>query len=228
MKPRVLFCDNHLIVVEKPTGLATQSDRKNERSLTTWVREWVKETFDKPGAAFAEPIHRLDKVTSGLVLFAKTGKALSRMVAEVRGGRWKKSYFALVESTDLMPQGVLEHHLIKESFRSRVDHRIGSLAQTHYRLIAAGEEMSLLLLSPLTGRYHQLRAQLAQMGWPIVGDGKYGARQIVRNHGIYLHHAHCSIEHPISGKRASFGVLAPDFWPQWALKAMRNAPDQAN
>ncbi len=227
MKPRIIFYDNHLIVVEKPTGLATQSDRENERSLTAWVRGWVKETFDKPGAVFAEPIHRLDKVTSGLVLFAKTGKALTRMVAEVREGRWKKSYFALVEGSGLMSEGVLEHFLIRESFRSRIDHRVGSLAQMHYRLIATSEDLSLLLLSPQTGRYHQLRAQLAHMGWPIGGDGKYGARGIVRDQGIYLHHAHCSIEHPISGKRATFEVLAPDFWPQWALEAMRDALNYA-
>lgn len=228
MNPRVLFCDNHLIAVDKPTGLATQSDRDNEHSLTLWVRQWVKEIFEKPNAAFAEPIHRLDKVTSGLVIFAKTGKALSRMTAEVRQRRWQKSYFALVEAKQMAPEGTLEHHLVRRSFRSKVnEYPIGSVAKTHYRLLARSEGLCLLLLSPQTGRYHQLRVQLAHMGWPIGGDGKYGAQRIKGDGGIYLHHGRCAIAHPIDKQTLSFEVMPPLFWPQWALEVLCKTSDQS-
>lgn len=222
----ILHFDNHLIVVNKPIGLATHSDQNNDKSLTSAIRLWIQKHFDKPSGAFAEPIHRLDKVTSGLVVFAKTSKALSRLVKEVREGRFEKTYLALVQKGDIPSKGTLKHDLKRLPFRAAIKEGEGVAAVTEFEVIAVCNGFSLLQLRPITGRYHQLRAQLAHMGWPICGDGKYGASSCL-DEGIFLHHFQCRFLHPVNKTTAIYQAPLPPNWPAWAIQEITKTRSQA-
>ena len=166
MKP--IYCDNHLLVLEKPAGIATQPDFHEA------AKGWVKEAFSKPGNVFLEPIHRLDRPASGIVVFARTSKALSRLNEAMRQKKMKKFYIAKVEG-EVEEEGVLEHLLIHGDFRAYVDPK-GKIALLRFRRIALTKTHSVVEVELETGRYHQIRAQFAAIGHPIVGDGKYGSR----------------------------------------------------
>lgn len=226
MKPEVLYCDNHVVVVAKPAGLATQCDQSNSISLTTWARSWLKTKFSKPFCAFAEPIHRLDKDVSGLVVFAKTGKGLARLVGQVREGHFRKVYYALVQGAIPRSNGVLENWLVRGSFSTQVaDSKRGRWAQLEFGVIDAQKGQTLLEIWPQTGRYHQIRAQLAHCGFPILGDVKYGAETIEDEleRCIYLHHGQCAISHPIGGRQLLWRIAPGVHWPTWARAAIASS-----
>ncbi len=190
MKP--IFSDNHLLIVEKPPNIATQPDLEEQ------AKAWVKQKYAKPGNVFLEPVHRLDKPASGLVLFARTSKALSRLHAQMRHRKIAKTYYALVSPLPSVPEGDLEHDLVHEDFRARIADRSDPRAKQallHYRLLNAE---GLLEIALYTGRYHQIRAQLASIGAPIRGDRKYGSKAAWKE-GIALHHARMEFAHPITG-----------------------------
>lgn len=221
--PRVVYGDNHVIAVDKPAGLATHEDCCNLEALTLWVRAWVKKSWGKERAAFAHPVHRLDKDTSGLVLFAKTSKALRRMNASIRAKEFSKRYFALVESTEVPPNGILENWLQRENFCTRVQSgRTGQWAQLQFSRVTIHRGLCLLAVFPTTGRYHQIRAQLANMGWPIFGDVKYGGSLVsaeMEQRGIYLHHGGCTLPHPTTRAQLCVQCPLPTIWPKWSQEA---------
>ncbi len=190
MKP--VFCDNHILVLEKPAGIATQPD------FHEMARSWVKENFKKPGNVFLEPIHRIDKPVGGLVLFARTSKALTRLNESMRKKECEKTYLAKVEGT-LPPKGTLVHHLSHGNFRAVVD-REGKEAILHYKVRPDG----LLEIILETGRYHQIRAQFSAIGHPIVGDEKYGS--LTKSPAIALQHYRFVFPHPITKERLTFEV----------------------
>jgi len=186
----IVYSDNHLLVVEKPAEVATQPD------LTEMGQAWIKKKYQKPGNVFLHPIHRLDKAVSGLVLFARTSKALSRLQEMMRERKIEKIYHALVEGELPEAQGRLVHHLKHGSFRAEVS-REGKEAVLDYRVLKQERGVALLEINLVTGRYHQIRAQLSDIGCPILGDEKYGSRRSWPK-GIALHHSELRFEHPVT------------------------------
>jgi 23S rRNA pseudouridine1911/1915/1917 synthase len=186
----IIYSDNHLLVVEKPAEIPTQPD------LTELAKDWVKKKYNKPGNIYLHPIHRLDRVVSGLVLFARTSKALSRLQEMMRERKIEKIYHALVDGDFPEEEGRLVHHLIHGSFRAEVS-KEGKEAILDYRVLKHEKDSTLLEIHLITGRYHQIRAQLSNIGYPILGDEKYGSKK-KRPKGITLHHSEMRFEHPVT------------------------------
>lgn len=184
-----IFCDNHVLVLEKPAGIATQPDFHEA------ARGYVKERFHKPGNVFLEPIHRLDKPVGGLVLFARTSKALSRLNEAMRKRKIQKFYLALVEGK-MEGEGELVHHLVHGDFKAHVDPS-GKEARLRYTVLRKERNQTLLEVELLTGRYHQIRCQMAEIGHPVVGDAKYGSKQ--KRGEIALFHHLLIFPHPTLG-----------------------------
>ncbi len=207
----ILHCDNHLLVVDKAAGMLTQASSDSfapcEEALDTLAKAWVKQQFQKTGNVFLEPIHRLDKPVSGLVLFARSSKALSRLQEQMRCRTIKKTYYATVEGHPPLQKGRLENYLIHDAFHARIVEKGAEgakLAVLDYRVVSSTEITSFLEIELYTGRYHQIRAQLAHSGCPILGDAKYGARQVYNREGIALRHGKLSFSHPISKEVVEF------------------------
>lgn len=192
-KKNIIFCDNHLLVVDKPVGMATQPD------LEECAKAWVKKKFNKPGNVFLEPAHRLDKPVSGLVLFARTSKALSRLQAMMREREIRKTYLALVEGKLRDQEGTLKHRLVHDEFHARVDEE-GKEAILHYRVLGTHKNVNLVEVVLETGRYHQIRAQFSAIGCPIVGDQKYRSTQSFPE-GIALQHQKLEFKHPVTKEK---------------------------
>jgi len=183
-----IFCDNHLLVLDKPAGIATQPD------FHELAKNYIKEAFNKPGKVFLEPIHRLDKPVGGLVLFARTSKALSRMNEAMREKKLKKIYRARVEGI-VEETGTLKHFLTHGEYRALIDPN-GKEAILHFERLEIFGDNSHVEIELETGRYHQIRAQFSAIGHPILGDQKYGAKK--RQENIALHHYKLQFPHPIS------------------------------
>jgi len=197
----VLYEDNHLIAVCKPAGLLTQETAENHESLENQVKAWIKDKYQKPGNVFLGVIHRLDRPVSGIVLFAKTSKALSRLNEAIRSRSMQKTYHALVEGRPAQESATLEHWLIHDDYRAQVCMRAepdAKKARLHYKTLKRNPDTTLLEVILETGRYHQIRAQCAAIGHPIVGDAKYGSRRTFAEGAIALHHYQLKLEHPIT------------------------------
>ncbi|MBS0615641.1 MAG: RNA pseudouridine synthase [Verrucomicrobia bacterium] len=197
-KESIVFLDNHLLAVDKPAMVETQGE------LLTAAKQWIKDRFKKPGAVFLEPIHRLDKPACGIVLFARTSKALSRLQEEMRERRIKKTYHAIIEGTLPAKEGTLRHHLTHGEFRAHVDAK-GKEAILHYSVIEKKGNKTLIEISLETGRYHQIRAQLGAIKCPILGDKKYGSHTDYSS-GIALRHVCMELEHPVTKQPLSLKI----------------------
>jgi 23S rRNA pseudouridine1911/1915/1917 synthase len=196
---KVISVDNHTLVVCKRAGLATQKNEQDSSSLEEEAKAWVKQTYNKPGAVFLEPIHRLDKPVSGLVLFARTSKALSRLQEQMRERKIEKSYLALVEGILPQQEGRLEHFLIHDFHHARVSAPSDPRAKQailDYRVQETRLGMSFVQITLHTGRYHQIRAQFGAIGFPVCGDERYGSKK--KSEAIRLHHFKLSYHHPIT------------------------------
>lgn len=203
MLPQILYEDNHLLVVNKPAGILTQPSGTQQKNLEDICKKWIKETYHKPGKVFLEAAHRLDKPVSGIVVFARTSKALSRLNASVRDQEFNKIYCAIVEGFPKQSTGILEHYLIHDDYQSRVVTKgtpQAKLCRLQYRILQNNDKYSLLEIILETGRYHQIRAQLAAWGHPIVGDAKYKSRQTFLPDTIALHHSMLRFPHPTQEK----------------------------
>jgi len=212
----VIFEDNHLLVVNKPAGLLTQPSGTTAKNLEEQAKKWLKDKYHKPGNVFLEAVHRLDKPVSGIVVFAKTSKALSRVNAFMRNKALKKIYYALVEGCPAKSEGVLEHYLIHNDFQAELapENLPGSkLARLSYRILRKDNAQSLLEVELDTGRYHQIRVQLSAMGHPIVGDVKYGSKSRIPSSGeaIALHHKYLEMPHPVTKEIMLFKAKNPDY-----------------
>lgn len=199
MKGRILYEDNHIVVVDKPRGLLTQASGTDRDNLEDLLKEEIRIRDNKPGNVFLHAVFRLDKPVSGIVLFAKTSKALSRLQQTQREKKAEKKYLALVEGRLAKDKGRLEHKLVHDSYRAKVSPE-GKLAKLRYQVVEADERQSLLQITLETGRYHQIRVQLATIGHPIVGDHKYGSSVDFEDGMIALHHETLKIAHPITGE----------------------------
>lgn len=199
LNDRILFADNHLLAVNKPAGLLTQDSGTGLRNLEDWAREWVRVDKNKPGAVFLNAVHRIDKVVSGIVLFARTSKALSRLNEDVRKRNVKKVYHVLVEADPKKPADKLVHWLSHEDHKARICREGDSGAQRavlSYRTLPRIGKFQCLEVDLETGRYHQIRAQLAAIGCPIVGDTKYGSKTKLPGGAIALHSRALHVMHP--------------------------------
>ncbi|WP_068471163.1 RluA family pseudouridine synthase [Candidatus Protochlamydia phocaeensis] len=208
----IIFEDNHLLVVNKPAGLLTQPSGTEQESVEQQAKAWLKVVRNKPGQVFLEAVHRLDKPVSGVVVFGKTSKALSRLNASIRAKQTKKLYYALVEGGPSASEGKLEHHLLHDDFFAQIvpaAHPQAKRASLFYRVIEQRGGLTLLEIELETGRYHQIRAQLAAIGCPIVGDDRYGSRLPFEKNGIALHHGCLQIPHPITQALCTFEAPLP-------------------
>ncbi|VHO00908.1 RNA pseudouridine synthase [Candidatus Rhabdochlamydia sp. T3358] len=199
---QIIFSDNHVLVVMKPAGLSTQPHYPIKDNLTDLAKAWVKKEYKKPGEVYLECIHRLDKPVSGLVLFARTSKALTRLQQSMREKQMSKTYFAWVETSEnLKTLKQLEHTLTHVNHRAKIvksNHIQGKLAQLEYSIIAEKGDFSLVKIKLHTGRYHQIRVQFSAIGSPVLGDVKYGSKKHLPKQKIALHHACMSFPHPIT------------------------------
>ena len=199
LQPLVLFADNHLLAVNKPAGLLSQDSGTGKRNLEDWAREWVRADKGKPGNVFLNAVHRIDRAVSGAVLFARTSKALSRLNEDIRKRNCQKIYHALVEAAPLKPSDKLIHWISHEHHRAEICREGESGAQRavlSYRVLKQSGDLTLVEVDLETGRYHQIRAQLAAIGCPIAGDEKYGAKRKTERNEIALHHRRLEVVHP--------------------------------
>lgn len=213
MSIHILYEDNHLLVVNKPAGLLTQPSGTQQNNLESLCKQWIKATYNKPGLVFLEAAHRLDKPVSGIVVFAKTSKALSRLNAAMRAGSFHKIYCAVIEGIPIKPEGVLEHYLLHEDYQSVVVARNtpeAKLCRLSYRVLRSDFKKALLEIILETGRYHQIRAQLSASGHPIVGDIKYKSSENYLPHAIALHHSQLKFPHPTLGHEVSIQAPIPE------------------
>ncbi|MDH3982378.1 MAG: RNA pseudouridine synthase [Kiritimatiellaceae bacterium] len=220
LNPLILFSDNHLLAVNKPTGLLSQDSGTGLRNLEDWAREWVRVDKNKPGAVFLNAVHRIDKAVSGIVLFSRTSKALSRLNEDIRQRNCKKIYHVLVENTPNKPADKLIHWLSHEDHRARIcreGEKGAQRAVLSYRVRPGGEDFQCLEVNLETGRYHQIRAQLAAIGCPIAGDEKYGAKKKSKSGEIALHHRQLEIIHPTQKKPVIIKAPYPANSPWWKL-----------
>jgi 23S rRNA pseudouridine1911/1915/1917 synthase len=204
---KIIFCDNHLLIVSKPAGISTQPHRAKEDNLLDQAKTWLRKQFQKSGKVFLEPIHRLDKPVSGLVLFARTSKALSRLQEMMRQYKIEKTYFAWIEGTLPQEKGTLEHYLFHDEHRARVvdkSYPESKLARLHFLQIDQLKTKSLVEIHLETGRYHQIRAQFAAISCPIIGDLKYGSTSCWKKDEIALHHGRLKFSHPVTKSSLCF------------------------
>ncbi len=202
LEGRILYEDNHLIVVNKRGGELVQGDRTGDKTLADLVKEYLKVTYNKKGNVYLGIPHRLDRPTSGLVVFAKTEKALVRLNELFKGNTIKKTYWAIVDNLPNEREGTLLHYIIRDTKANKsvalpVQRQKGKLAKMDYRLIAESKSYFLLEVLLHTGRHHQIRAQLAAIGLHIKGDLKYGFPRSNPDGGISLHARSITFVHPV-------------------------------
>ena len=208
----ILYEDNHLLVVNKRCGDLVQPDPSGESALEDQIKAYIKTRDSKPGAVFLGVVHRIDRPVSGAVLFAKTSKALVRLNEMLREGRIRKFYWALTEARPDPESGELRHYILRDGRTNRsraLDAPKGDAKEgiLRYETIGAGTHYTLVEVELLTGRHHQIRAQLSKIGCPIRGDLKYGARRSLPGGGISLHSRRVEFEHPV--RREPVSVTAP-------------------
>ena len=199
---RVVFEDNHLLVVNKLPGEIVQGDKTGDVPLLDKLKAYIAQVYQKPGAVFLGLVHRLDRPVSGLVIFARTSKALARMNALMRDHALEKRYWAITAKVPPNAEGQLEHWLIKnEKLNKSRPVSPGTpgarLARLKYKLLASADRYHLVEIELLTGRHHQIRVQLAAMGCPIKGDLKYGYPRSNPDGSIHLHARELAFSHPV-------------------------------
>jgi len=199
----VLYEDNHIIAVNKTCSEIVQGDKTGDQPLSETIKIYLKEKYDKPGEVFLGVTHRLDRPVSGVVLFAKTSKALTRMNEMFRNQEIKKTYWAIVKERPEQAEGRLEHYLTRNEKQNKSmaydkERSDAKKAALSYKLIAHSDTFYLLEVQLETGRHHQIRCQLAKMGCPIKGDLKYGFQRSNPNGGISLHARSVEFIHPVS------------------------------
>ncbi len=208
----VVYEDNHIIIVNKTASEIVQGDKTGDTPLSETLKQYLKEKYHKPGNVFIGVVHRLDRPVSGLVLFAKTSKALARLNEMFKNGEVKKTYWAIVKNVPEPTEGTLTHYLVRNEKlnKSRAyDREVpgSKRAVLHYRLIGHSQNYFLLEVALMTGRHHQIRCQLSKIGCPIKGDLKYGFPRSNPDGGISLHARSISFIHPVS--KEPIAVEAP-------------------
>ena len=225
----VLYEDNHIIIVNKAPGEIVQGDKTGDEPLSATVAAWLKEKYAKPGNVFVGVAHRLDRPVGGVVVFAKTSKALARLNEMFRTGAVHKRYWAITRGTPPQPEGELTHYITtternNKSYASTTPRPGAKEARLRYRQLAEGDRYRLLEVELLTGRKHQIRVQLSAIGCPIKGDLKYGDKRSNPDGSISLLAHDISFVHPVSGKEIHVEAPVPDD-TLWQALAEKQAMD---
>jgi len=221
----VLFEDNHIIAVNKQVSDIVQGDKTGDEPMSDKVKAYIKEKYNKPGNVFLGVVHRIDRPVSGVVLFARTSKALSRLNEMIKKQEVRKTYWAVVKSAPPADSGTLEHYLIRDTVKNKSaahDREVpgSQKAVLSYKVAAESNGLYYLEIDLQTGRHHQIRAQLAKIGCPIKGDLKYGSDAADRDGGIHLHARKIEFIHPVT--KDSVAIIAPPpqgaVWDDFVLK----------
>jgi 23S rRNA pseudouridine1911/1915/1917 synthase len=219
MDLNVIFEDNHLIVINKQAGTLVQGDETGDEPLSDLVKSYIKTKYNKPGDVFLGTVHRLDRPTSGIVLFAKTSKALTRMNELFKTKDIQKTYWAITEKEPAKKNGVCVDYLVKNEKQNKSSVKSektpgAKRAELSYRLVGKGENYSFIEVNPATGRHHQIRVQLSTIGCIIKGDLKYGAKRSNKDGSISLHARKLVFKHPVKGEMVEIIANPPDD-PVW-------------
>ncbi len=211
---RILYEDNHLIAVNKLSGELTQGDKTGDVILPDLIKDYIAKKYDKPGAVYLGVIHRLDRPTSGIVVFARTSKALTRMNKLFAERETDKTYWAMVEGKPTAKSGKLIHYLVRNPKQNKSyahDHEVpnSKKAILSFKVLKMMDNYSLLEVKLETGRHHQIRAQLSKIGCTIKGDLKYGAKRSNKNGSIHLHSRSLSFMHPVKKEQVTI-IAQPD------------------
>ena len=211
----ILYEDNHIIIVNKKTGDIVQGDKTGDKPLSEEISDYLSDKYQKPGKAFVGVVHRLDRPVSGVVLFAKTSKGLNRMNEIVKERRIQKRYWAIVLSAPAKKEDRLVNYLYKnekqnKSYVTDENHLGATRAELSYKYIAFSDKYHLLEVELHTGRHHQIRVQLSNIGCIIKGDVKYGAPRTNPDGSICLHARSLSFEHPVSHLQIKVEAPVPD------------------
>lgn len=212
---KVLYTDNHLLVVNKAAGVLVQGDSTGDKPLVELAKDYIAKEFNKPGAVFLGVVHRLDRPVSGIVVLARTSKALERMNELFRSRQTTKTYWALVKNKPPQHEGTLIHWLQKDSVKNKTTaftkEREGALrSELNYKILGPVQDHWLLEINPITGRPHQIRVQLASMGCAIRGDVKYGYPVANTDASINLHARRLSFTHPVKKEMVTFEAPLPN------------------
>ena len=216
----VVYEDNHIIIVNKQSGEIVQGDKTGDRPLSDLVKDYIKEKYQKPGEVFLGVVHRLDRPVSGLVVFARTSKALTRLNKMFAEGQVHKTYWALVQNCPKEPEGTLENWLVRnekqnKSYAYDRERPNAKKAILKYKVIGRTDNYTLVEVQLMTGRHHQIRCQLSTMGCPIKGDLKYGAKRSNPDGSISLQSHRVEFEHPVSHETIAIEAPLPHdpVWP---------------
>lgn len=212
---QVLYEDNHIIIVYKEAGEIVQGDKSGDEPLSETVRRWIKEKYQKPGNVFLGIVHRLDRPVSGLVIFAKTSKALARLNNMFRNGEVHKTYWAIVTHPPFEPEATLTDWLVRNERQNKsyaYNHQVPTSKKSilHYKIINRSDRYTLLEINLMTGRHHQIRCQLSNMDCPIKGDLKYGAPRSNPDGSISLLSHRVEFVHPVSKENICIESPLPD------------------
>ncbi len=226
---KVLYEDNHIIAVEKPAGVLTQGDKSGDVSLFNMVKDYLKEKYQKPGNVFLGLVHRLDKPVQGIVLFAKTSKGASRLSEQFRNHTIQKTYHGIVIGRPKQQKGSIKEQVNKisffaEGFTNKTDEELLAeikkatktrTAELEYEVVKSNEKYSLLKILPKTGRFHQIRIQMQQMGCPILGDEKYGAQNALHDRSIALAATAIEFKSATDNKEIKLEIPLPESWKNY-------------
>jgi Pseudouridylate synthases, 23S RNA-specific len=216
---RVLYEDNHLIVINKRCGELAQGDKTGDVTLADEVKLYLKEKYNKPGNVYLGIPHRLDRPTSGIMVYARTEKALIRLNEAFKGSDVKKTYWAVVDNLPNRSEATLVHYVVRDAVRNKtvaypIEKKGSKVAKLDYRLLGSSDKYHLLEIQLHTGRHHQIRAQLAAIGLHIKGDLKYGFPRSNPDGGIHLHARKIVFMHPVKKEEVTIVAPVPDD-PVW-------------
>jgi 23S rRNA pseudouridine1911/1915/1917 synthase len=219
-KLEVLYEDNHLIAVCKKAGDIVQGDKTEDKPLVEFVKDYIKTKYNKPGDVFLGVIHRLDRPVGGVVIFARTSKALARMNEKFRDKDVQKTYWAIVENTPPAEEATLVHFMKKNEIKNKsraYEHEVKDSKQAilEYKLMGRSKNYFYVVVKPQTGRHHQIRVQLSTIGCPIKGDVKYGGHRTNKDGSIHLFGKSLEFEHPVTKEPIVIHARPPKEDPLW-------------
>ena len=215
---KIIYEDNHLLVVEKPVNILSQSDDTGDMDLLTLLKEDIKKRYDKPGQVYLGLVHRLDRPVGGVMIFAKTSKAASRLSESIRQKEFKKTYHAVIHGDPVENKKLLRHYLLKDSNTNTVmvvgqNVKDAKEALLDYEVIEKKDKLSLVKINLHTGRSHQIRVQFSEIGHPLYGDQKYGHYINTAGQQLALWSTEIICKHPTLKEEMQFKSFPPDIYP---------------